>query len=102
MMIRKRYALILGLALVGADQQALTISASSHPAPVQVILRLADPPVSAVAPAAQPGQPRRPASLAEVRREQAYCRTLKARQESLSRRLSAQGVRIVASYQVAF
>lgn len=106
MMIRKRYALLLGLALVAADRQALTISASSRspssPATVQVILRLAGPPVSAMAPAGRPGQPRQPLSLAEVRREQAYCRALKGRQEALAERLAAQGARVVARYQVAF
>src|SRR5438445_4906614 len=106
MMIRKPHALLLALALAGANRQALTSSApyrrASSPAPIQLILRLAEPPVSAMAPPAAPGRPRVPASAAEVRREQAYSRALKARQDTLSRRLAAQGVRIIARYQVAF
>src|SRR5947208_4874426 len=112
MMIRKPHALLLALALAGANRQALTSSApyrrASSPAPhppsvgTRVILRLAEPPVSAVAPPAAPGRPRVPASAAEVRREQAYCRALKTRQDALSRRLAAQGVRVIARYQVAF
>jgi minor extracellular serine protease Vpr len=105
-MIRTRLVVTLGIALFVADQRALTVLAAERPArteaPVQLILRLAEPPVSAVAKSDRPGQPRPAASVAALRREQAHFRALRATQELLARRLSRQGVRVIARYQVAY
>lgn len=102
----KRYAYILALTVAAVGKQSITLSAASRPAhdlpPIQVILRLADPPVSAVAPPPGPGAARHHYTAAEAQRERLYCRALKSRQEALARRLAAEGARIVARYQVAF
>ena len=105
-MNRIRHAVVPALILVIAGKQALTISAASRQphreVPIQVILRLADPPVSAVAPPAASRGPRVRISASEVSREQSYCRHLKALQELLTRRLAAEQIRVIARYQVAF
>src|SRR5688572_22763565 len=105
-MIRIRHAVILGLACLVADQRAMTVLAADRPArkeaPVQVILRLSEPPVSAVATAGAMGRPRTARPAGAGRREQTHFRSLKARQEALARRLDRYGARVIARYQVAF
>jgi minor extracellular serine protease Vpr len=105
-MIPKQYALFLGLMIIGADKQALSVTtslASACPAATdQFIVRLADQPVSGIAPRGG-GEPRwKSLGALEAKHQRAYCQTLKARQAAITQRLERVGARVVASYQVAF
>src|SRR3954463_6185817 len=102
-MNRIRSAVILGLVLFAANERAVPVTAAtqpSSPAPIQIILRLADPPVSAMASPGRRALPRHRGNAAENQSERAYFRTLQRRQASLALRLQRMGVRIVARYQV--
>jgi minor extracellular serine protease Vpr len=97
---------MLGLVLLVTNERALTVSAASRQArtgaPIQVILRLSDPPVSALALSTHAGPTHPRTGADQVQREQAYCRRLKARQDQLALRLRGMGARVVARYQIAF
>src|SRR3954470_5196732 len=104
-MNRIRPAVILGLVLFAANERAVPVIAATHSAsaaPIQIILRLSDPPVSGVTPPARQTTGRHQGSAGEIRRERAYFRTLQQRQEALEPRLRGMGVRIVARYRIAF